>query len=490
MESPRTPGGGGRGAGTLRALVGRVPVILWVLVLLGVELRVALSLAYQPAAMTFYDSVVYVGMADGELFSDPSRSVGYSILLRGLHAISDELAVTIAFQHLLGIATGLLLYATFRRLGTPVWVAAVAAAGPLLSLDQIFLEHTLLSEAPFSFGFAGVLYLAVRALDEPREVRGRITTRGLWIAGAGVALGLIAWVRPVAAPLLPLFALWFALALPGPAGLRIGRAALAAAGTAAVLLAYAGLQSAENGYFGLSRASGWAFYSRSAEFADCSEFEPPAGTQELCESTPPEDRYGPDFYAWQPDSPAVEAFGYQPAGNDEVGEFARAAILHQPLDYLRAVVRDSLRYYFPSLGDRPYSGVGYDVIDIDRRAPGIEEDITASVNEYYADERVELTGLAGALADLQDFLRLQPWLLALATFGGIAALVLSSGALRAGLALALGLSAAILVVPPATAIWSARYAVPITGPVLGAAAVGAWLAVRRWRERERAPETA
>jgi hypothetical protein len=51
--------------------------------------------------------------------------------------------------------------------------------------------------------------------------------------------------------------------------------------------------------------------------------------------------------------------------------------------------------------------------------------------------------------------------------------------------LILGTSAALLVIPPATAIWSARYAVPLTGPLVGAAAVGAWLLVSRWRDRGR-----
>jgi hypothetical protein len=469
----------------MRELIRRVPLALWVLIALGIELRVALSLAHQPAAMTSYDTLVYVGMAGDELFADPARSAGYSIFLRALHAISDEVVVTIAFQHLLGIATGVLLYATFRRLDTPVWVAAVAAGGALLSLDQIFLEHSLLSEAPFGLGFTAILYLAVRALDEPRPLRGALTTRTLWVAGAGAALGLAAWVRPVAIPLAPLLALWFALALSGPPRVRTARAALAAGATAAVLLAYAGLQSAENGYFGITRSSGWAFYSRTAEFADCSKFEPPAGTEKLCESTPPEDRNGPDFYAWEPGSPAVELFGYQPAGNDEVGEFARAAIVNQPLDYLRTVARESLRYFIPSIEGRPFGGVGYEVIDIDRRAPDVEEEINATVNRYYDDQRLEVMGLANSLGDLQDVLRLQPWLLALATVGALVSLALARGRLRAGLALMLVLSAALLLIPTATAIWSARYAVPITGPVLGAAAAGAWLIFVRLRVRHR-----
>jgi hypothetical protein len=483
MESAPNSGRRRDLGGTVRALAGRVPLVLWVLIALGIELRVALALGYQPAAMTFDDSYVYVEMADIELFSDAARTTGYSMLLRLLHAISDDLTVTIAFQHLLGIATGALIYATFRRLGTPVWVAAFAAAGALLSLDQVFLEHTLLSEATFTFGFSAVLYCAVRALGDPRPVRGVITTQWIWLATAGSLVGLIAWIRPVAIPLIPLLVLWGALVLPGGARVRIGRATLAAAAAGVLLVAYAALQSAENGYFGITRASGWAVYSRTAEFADCSQFEPPAGTAELCESTPEKDRFGPDFYAWERDSPAVEQYGFQPHGNDEVGAFGRAAILAQPLDYLRVVVRDSLRYYVPSLDERPYTGVGWDVIDIERREPRTEMRVTARVNEYYEDESVEITGVAATLGDLQDVLRMHHWLLALGTFAAVVGVVLARGPLRAGLVLILGLSAALLVVPVATAIWSARYAVPITGPLLGAATTGIWLVVTRYRER-------
>jgi hypothetical protein len=483
MESALNSGRRRDLGGTVRALAGRVPLVLWVLIALGIELRVALALGYQPAAMTFDDSYVYVEMADIELFSDAARTTGYSMLLRLLHAVSDDLAVTIAFQHLLGVATGALLYATFRRLGTPVWVAACAAGGALLSLDQVFLEHTLASEAPFTFGFSAVLYCAVRALGEPRPVWGMLTTQWLWLGAAGAALGLLAWVRPVAIPLVPLLVLWGALALPGGMSVRIGRAALAGGVAAALLVVYAALHSAANGYFGITRASGWALYSRTAEFADCSRFEPPAGTEELCESTPEKERFGPDFYAWDRDSPAVRLYGFLPRGNDEVGAFGRAAIQAQPLDYLRVVARDSLRYYVPSLDERPYTGPGWDVIDIERRAPRTEGDVTARVNRYYEDESVEITGVAATLGDLQDVLRMHHWLLALGTLAAVAGAVLARGSLRAALVLILGLSAALLVVPVATAIWGARYAVPITGPLLGAATTGIWLMVTRYRER-------
>jgi hypothetical protein len=486
MESAPNAGGRRIPGGGVAQYASRVPIALAIVLLLGIELRAALWFAYEPAAMTSYDTLVYVGMAGDELFSDPARTAGYSLLLRGLHAITAELAFTILVQHLLGIATALLAYGCLRRLGTPLWVGVAAAAGVLLSLDQIFLEHSLLTEAAFTFAIAAFLYCGIRALADPRPLWRALSTRHAWIIAAGLVIGLAAWLRPVTVPALPLVAIWFCFAMGGPWRARIARAAIVVAAAAVAMLGYAGLQSAHNGYFGLTQSSGWAFYARSAQFADCERFDPPAGAEPLCESTPPDERPGPDFYAWEPDSPAWQEFGGPPNGNEELTAFARAAILAQPLDYLEAAGKDSLRYYAPSLGARDYSGVGFEVVDIDRRAPGVEEEINAGINSYYDDTQLEIHGLAGDLADLQRVLRLQPWLMTLLTALTIVALVLARGRMRAGLWLLAGASAAMLLIPPATAIWSARYAVPITGPLVGCAAAGAWLAVQRLREGRRA----
>jgi hypothetical protein len=487
MESAPNDGRRRSSVSGVAGLVARVPLALAIVLLLGIELRAALFFAYEPATMTAYDTLVYVGMAGGELFSDPARTAGYSMLLRGLHLFSADVEFTIFAQHLLGIATALLFCGCFRRLQTPVWVAVAAAAGVLLSLDQIFLEHSLLSEAPFTFFLAAFLYAGIRSLEEPRPLWRGISTRVAWIALAGLAIGLSAWIRPVLVPGLPLIALWFAFAYGGPWSGRIGRAAAFAGAAGLALLSYAAIHSAHQGFFGITPSSGWAFYARTAEFADCTKFDPPPGTEPLCEATRPEERPGPDFYAWEPGSPARQEFGGQPEGNEELTAFARAAILAQPLDYLADAGKDSLRYWAPQLNNRDYGGVGFEVVDIDRRAPGAEEEINAAINAYYDDEPLEIHGLSSELADLQDVLRLQPWLMTVLTVFSIVGLVLARGRLRRGLVLLLGVSLLLLVIPPATAIWSARYAVPVTGPLLGAAGVGVWLALERIRRREPAP---
>ena len=197
--------------GTATRRLGRglaqVPPALLVVVGTALLLRIALSLAYSPTYATSFDTNLYLDVAGGELFSDPTRPIGYPLFLRALHTLSDSVAFTIQVQHLLGIACGLLLYATVRRLGAPVWAAVVATAAVLLPLDQIFLEHILMAEAPFELAVFAALYCAVRGLDPSRPTRLRIGSRALWIAGAASLLALAAWLRTTSLPLIPLFAL-------------------------------------------------------------------------------------------------------------------------------------------------------------------------------------------------------------------------------------------------------------------------------------------
>jgi hypothetical protein len=476
---------GAAAPGRLVAVLGRVPPVLWVLLLLAVGLRLALWLSYSPAVINLADSGIYEELARGELFGDPTRTVGYPIFLRFLHAISTQLEFTIAAQHLIGIGSGLLLYATVRRLGAPVWVAAVAAAPILLSLDQIFLEHALMNEPLFTLLFVFALYASVRALGEERPLRGPLTNRLTWIVAAASAITLAGWVRAVAVPVIALFVLWFAVAIAGSWRARLLRAGVATLTAVALMLSYFALHAADNGYFGFTEASGWALYSRVAPFADCEEFEPPAGTRALCEGSSADGRPGPDFYGYEPASPARRLFGGPPEGNEELGAFARRALFAQPFSYLSDVGRDLVRYFFPSFQPQPFSGVGLELLAIDRRAPGAEEGIAAAMNRYYDFDSYEIDSSVGTLADVQEVLRVQPKLLLAAVLLGLIAIPLAAGALRWGVVLLLGTSLGLMVVAPATAIWSARYAVPASGPIVAAGTIGAWLLVVRLRDRAR-----
>jgi hypothetical protein len=468
-----------------------VPKALVILLAIGVLLRIGLSVAYWPAVMNFVDSGTYIHMADGHMFADPVRPAGYSYFLKAAHAVSSEVTVTIALQHLLGIATAVLLYATVRRLGAPVWAAAIPAAGVLLSLDQVLFEHTLMAEPLFTVLIAVVLYAAVRSLEEPRALARQFNTRQAWILVAGVALGSSAWVRSVGTAMMAFLVVWLFAAIPGTVWQRLGRAALAGVAGTAVVLVYFVLNNASTyEHFGFTRGSGWILYGRVAPFADCTRFDPPAGTSELCESVPPDQRPGPVAYAHAVgyDSPAHRLFGNDPAsvdsGNDKLAAFAREVIINQPVDYLLTVFNDTARYFVPGWHSRVELG-NYPFYEIRRRDPG-EQEILEVVNRYYEDEQLHIDEDAViVLTDLQQLLRVHPILLLQATLFGILAIACAGGRVRAGLILFLGVGFLMIVVPSATVTWLVRYVIPANGVFLAAGAVGLWVVGTRLIRRGR-----
>ena len=466
------------------ALARRVPLAVAIVVGGAIVLRVAMSLLYHPAVMNNPDSLPYVDMAAGELFSDPARPAGYSIFLRGVHAISTDLDVTIAVQHLLGLVAALLLYATVRRIGAPLWAALIGAAAVLLSVDQILLEHTVVSESLFVTLLAGALYASVRALDDPRALVRRLTTRQGWIVLAGATLGLATWVRGIGMPAIAFLALWFALALPGRWWVRVGRGALAGGSGAAVLILYFALHASADGHFGLTEANGWALYGRVGQFADCDEFDPPEGTGSLCEETATSTRPGPDFYTWHPDSPAQQLFGYPAAEDDKLGAFAREAILNQPLSYGFAVFNDTVEFFAPGFHDeRPFAGSRYEWYDVQRRDPEVEQQVQSAIGAYYPGESLTVNGGVSRLSDVQQILRVHPILMlqavVLAGFG----IWFARGRVLAGLVLLLGAGLLLLVVSAAVVGYNARYAIPAGGPLIAAGAVGLWVLLRSMLER-------
>jgi 4-amino-4-deoxy-L-arabinose transferase-like glycosyltransferase len=476
-------------AARLTALAARVPLALAILLMVGVALRVFMWLEYRPAMMNNPDTAAYVAIASDDLFeTDAARPAGYPMFLRFLHAVAANVDLVIVLQALLGIATALLLYATVRRAGAPVWAGIVAAAAVLLSLDQIQFEHTIQAEGPFTFALALVLYGAVRSLDDPRRVLGRVTSRHLWIVLCGVVLGLGAWIRAIGVPMIPFLALWFALAIPGSWRLRIGRGALAAAVAGSIVLVYFFLHSAATGSFGLTDSAGWAFYARTAPIADCSQFEPPAGTEKLCEDSPPQARPGPDYYAWAPKSPAFRMFGGPPVANDKLGAFARQVIIHQPRYYLWVSFRDFSRYFVPGINDEQNYIVDYPYLDIDRRDRPVEGDVERITAGYYPGTTVHIGDGLTVLTDLQQFLRVPPFLMLQALILGGVGIWLARGRTRAALILLLGTAVLGLAIPSATVSYNARYATPLTGPLLAAGAIGLWVIVMRLIERRQRPQ--
>lgn len=475
-----------------RALVDRLPAALLVLVAVGVALRIALDLSYRPAVLTFADSIAYIAMANETMFSDPARTAGYSVFLDVVHTVSDSLTATIQLQHLLGIATALVIYGAVRRLGAPLWAALVGAGAVLLCLDQIYLEHAIASEGVFTFLLAASLYCAVRSLEDGDPLFKSLTTRELWLLGAGLLLGSASWVRGAGAPLIPFLALWVLLAIPGRWYTRVARAGIAAGPALALLLVYFALNSAATGTFGLLQSSGWGIYSRTAQFADCSKFTPPEGTEELCETIPSDERPGPDFYSWSEDSPAQREFGGPPGSDEKLGEFGWSVVRAQPFEYVRTLANDFTRYFFPRLNaGRPFADAGYDVFRITTRNPVIEEDVRVNwVGGFFEPvDPVEVTGFAGTLEDLQSLLRVHPLYLFQAVVLACLGVVFARGRVRAGILL-LGGAGVLLLAVAATNTYNARYAIPINGPLLAAGALGLWVLLERYRARRSAASSA
>ncbi len=463
------------------ATVDRIPLALAVVVLIAAVMRIALELSYRPLVLSFPDSGAYMQMAHDSMFDDPVRTVGYPVFLEIVHWFSANVERTIEIQHILGLVTGVLLYATVRRLGAPIWVALVGAVAVLLSLDQIKLEHMLATEAPFTCLYAGTLYCAVRGLDPGRELAGPLGTRELWLLAAGLLLGAAVWLRGMAIVLIPFIAVWGAFAIPGDRLARASRAALLAAPAVVLVLLYMAINSSSAGTFGLIQADGRGVYVRTAQFADCARFDPPAGTEELCETTPGDDRPATYFYSSQPDSPAYEEFGPPPAGDEELGDFGWAAVGAQPLDFLGAAGSDFVGYFFPELSrGRPFSDIGLD-LEISYRVEEVENDLRTRFFGAYYDRigPVEVTGFAGVLEDAQALLRAHPILLAQAALLALLGLWAARGRPRAGIVL-LGGSALVLLAATATATYAARYAVPVAGPLIAAGAIGLWALLQRY----------
>src|SRR3954447_5491665 len=292
---------------TYRSIDVAAYAVLAVLVAAGVALRVLLMADYRPAALANADSARYLHFAlePPGLLNDPFGPTGYSLFLRVAHWISPHVQFTIVLQHLLGICSALLLYGTARRLGAPRWPALIAPAVLLLSGDQVYVEHTILTEASFIPLLCGGLYCVARATDSPRG-------RDWWLAGGGALLASAALVRTVGMVVLPIVIVWLLLSARARWPLRARAALPALAAMVVVIGVYAIDVAAQDGQSGLTDLGGWNSYARAAPFAKCSDFTPPAGTAVLCQTTPPNARPGTLFYLWKAGSPARRVFGGPP----------------------------------------------------------------------------------------------------------------------------------------------------------------------------------
>ncbi|MFB9477358.1 hypothetical protein ACFFR3_48355 [Nonomuraea salmonea] len=294
-----------------------------VLLALAAALRVVTMLGYRPATLYWYDSFTYLDMAVHPAPSGSFHPIGYSLLLRALLPF-HSVELVVAVQHVMGLATGLILYAVLRRGSVPGRVAAVATVPLLFDASFLRLETGILSDTQFIL--LVVAGLAVLMWSPRLSVRAA--------TGAGLLFAAAALTRTIALPLLLLVVLVLAVRRVGwrPVG------ALALAG-ALPLAAYAGWYAQHHGRFAISGADGVALWARTMTFADCARIQPPPGIARLCPNSTEVD--AASEYVWAPAASLNLLPGDRFAHNDLARAFAVRAILAQPLDYLANVARDT-----------------------------------------------------------------------------------------------------------------------------------------------------
>jgi hypothetical protein len=445
----------------------------------AIAVRAWFMVSYRPAFLGFGDSHEYLLAAATNVFRDVQHPAGYPLFLVLVHYFSDRLSFTILVQHALGIATGLLLYKSVRRTGAPPWLGLLPAAVAFFGGTGLFLEHALLADPLFAFLQAVGIYAAIRALYEP-ALR--------WPLLAGAAIGLAFWVKTVAISSAPLVVLLLLFAAPGDVRRRLMSSATAALMVIVMVLAYVAAQASSTGYVGYERQSAWNLYGRVATFVDCSRFEPPKGTRFLCPTEPPAHRLSQASYQYGRSSPAVRHFGGPGRApgyaNALLQKFSVAAIEHEPVAYVSAIVHGLTFYIFPR------SGEGYTPESI-RDAlfgPVNEKAIEPAIALFYPDS-LGYHRPASAIRSLSVYerhTRVQGPLLVLLLLAAIGGLPLLPSRMRSAAILFTLTAIFSIVLAEAGSSYDARYAYPTFGPLAAGAALGAWgIATRLSRENQR-----
>jgi hypothetical protein len=452
--------------------------------------------SYRPAFLGYPDARPYVMAARGPLYWNQYKPVGYPLMLRALRKLDGRLSTTIAVQHALGLGTAALAHRAaspqLRRPSLALFPAAVVAFGG----SQVWLEHSVLSDSPYTFLLTAIMYGAERSTRTSTRRR-----RRAWLAGTGTALGASVTLRTAGVLLVPVLGGWVGLGGSGqPHGSGRRHRLEAGAGDAAALLAPCALllgayllpQARRTGRWGLTRSGSFAFYGRMAPLADPRRFNPPRGTEELVEDSDPRERPNLNWYVFDRDSPAIRAYGdppypldgappgmaYRWSGEEPTRRFARAVLRQQPLDYLASVAEGLANYVRPRTGRR--SVFEYDQPQLIRNLhdPHFEKLAMDDVAAFYTTppgyarvgvERLEAFGIK---------LRTEGWPTAILTALALAGLqhprgpATTSG--RSPQATWLFVLSALTLAagPVASLFYDVRYAAPMVVPLAAAAAIG------------------
>jgi Dolichyl-phosphate-mannose-protein mannosyltransferase len=447
--------------------------VLAALVLVGAVLRVLASAAAWPTLPTLADSWPYAYYAGADVLANPQHPAGYSIFLALIGSFTHSVGVFVVLQHLMGIASALILFAAVRRLCGSPWPGVVGAAVILLSADQLYLEDLIMSETLFTLLLVSTVYATARALERPQYW-------WPWPALAAALAVLAGMTRTSGLFLIPVLALALLFAQPGPWLSRWRPLASFLGMACALLLCYATANAIDHGKFGVSPSPGWRLYAKVAPIADCNQFTPPKGTESLCQRNAPEDRFGPGWYEFDSRSPARRLFGAFGEGDGELRAFARQVILHQPRAYIETVLPDMAAYFFPSSYGTWEPGRG---TDIDGQLSwqwatntlGGAETLAATevgMETFFSSFSVNRNyGLLNFFYDYQRTFRFGATLLVLATLLTLVGLCVGPRRNRIAV-LVLGVSSlAIIVLPTLSAVYVGRYMVPPSGLLAAGAAI-------------------
>jgi hypothetical protein len=463
----------------------RVLLALVALVGAGLLLRIYFLFVWRPALTGFSDSGIYFQGALTSLWAAPGRTVGYSMFLRVLHAISPHLILVVIVQHALGLFAAVLFFLAVRRCGGPRGLGLAPAAIIALGGDELFLEHAALSETLLIFLLGAMLYCAVRASAGGAR----------WGALAGLCAGLGVWDRLAGIPMVAVIALWLAFSAGRPTRRTLALGAISLAVSLASIGAYAEWRHAASGLNGLTTNSAWSLYGRVAPWADCTKFTPPAGTRRLCEATPPPKRRRRSnvLYLFGP-SPARLLFGptylvsKYPHAMADLRKWSEAAILGQPLDYLHAVWLDTIRLIDPS--HRSFGSYSANqMVAFLLYGPDLHSGVNGFVSSWqrplYPHDPATHRGDVAPLKRWERITRVDGVWMVILLLACLAGPWLVVGRARPGTALFAATSLALLFFPIFTTGYDYRYVIPAFGPLLATGALAGWGLLVRVRAARR-----
>jgi hypothetical protein len=314
--------------------------LLSLLLLAGLVMRILVQIAYRPA-LFYIDTIKYLyGAYPG---NDPP---GYQLFLK-IFLVAGNLDMVAAFQHLLGLAMAIALYALLLRRGAPRWLAALATAPVLLDGYQLQLEQTVMPDIVFeALMVGGIVVLLWR--DRPR----------LWaLVLAGLLLGATATMwEPGEILILP--AVIYAAIMAAGWRVRVGHALLIAVAFAIPILATSFRNELVLHRFSLAPSAGSTIYGRMAVAADCATLKLPAYERPLCIPHAKAVRWGPDNLDHAPYSPLKRIT--LPLGMAEhavATDFSKRVLEQQPLRVAGSILSDAMKLFevhrVQSPGDTP-----------------------------------------------------------------------------------------------------------------------------------------